>query len=292
MTEPYSPIPAGLVRHLSTGRVPIAGLASGLGVGTATALVLATLYAYACIYIPIVQVSVLLSCGFGAAIGGSAAAVMRSFKVRNRWVTVGLAVLLSAFGWFVSWFPWVYAIFAQAGEVIGLFELLNPFFMFAALSSIYETGTWSIGSHSGSAVSGAFLGIVWFSELVTIVGVGGFTALALTKDKVFCEACDNWCTVLPSVRPFDFSAGSALKEVFTSQGDLRVLTNQPVPALVDKWLVLKVGFCEKCGQTNVAALDQVTLSVDRRGRATQAVSAFVPFYLVSRSDMELLRGQR
>lgn len=277
--------PARLAPYVSSGRTPILGLLAGLAAGGLVAVVLSVIYAYGTIYIPIVQLEFLLTAGFGAAVGATTSGVMHRFKVRSRFVIVASAVLLGIFGWAFSWLPWLSATFSR----MGLEMSLDPWWLAAGIVAIYENGTWSIGSSSTTAVSGVMLGIVWVAEAATIIGLSTVVGAAMSADRVFCEKCESWCTVLPDRALYDFLAGAQLKRALVEEADLSALDTTPRPSAPDRWLSLKLGFCPGCGETNVIAVDDVKQTVDNKGNATRTPKTFIPYHCVSRGDMAELR---
>jgi hypothetical protein len=277
--------PQRLAPYVSSGRTPILGLLAGLAAGGAVALVLSVLYAYGTIYIPIVQLEFLLTALFGAAIGATTGGVMHRFKVRSRFVIVTSALLLGTFGWAFSWVPWLLATLSR----MGLEASFDPWWLAQALAAIYENGTWSIGSSSTTAVSGVMLGIVWVAEAATIVGLSTLVGVTMSADRVFCEKCESWCTVLPDRALYDFLAGAQLKRALVEEADLEALHTTPRPSAPDRWLSLKLGFCPGCGETNVIAIDDVKQTADNKGNTTRTPRAFIPYHCVSRGDMAELR---
>lgn len=282
--------PSGLAPYVSSGRTPIVGVVAGLGAGTLAAIVLSIVYAYGTLYIPIVQVEFLLTVAFGAVVGAASASVMHRFKVRSRAIVVLAAFLLGVLAWAVSWLPWIYGTFQRFDVPVSVSDVFDPIFLASAILQIYETGTWSIGSSSTSAVSGALLGFVWLAEAVTIVGFSTGVGISMSKDRVFCERCDSWCTVLPDRAAYDIGAGDSMKRALLDQGDLSVLTSAPRPTASDRWLSLKLGFCTDCGQTNVIALDEIKQTVDNKGNPQRTPKGYLAFHCVSRGDMADLRS--
>ncbi|MBX7192757.1 MAG: hypothetical protein K1X94_11895 [Sandaracinaceae bacterium] len=295
MTTPYrSPdAPPGLRPFVSSGKTPVLGVVGGVLAGTLAALVLSVVYAYGTIYIPIVQVEFLLTVIFGAAVGASTAGVMHQQKVRSRTIVIATAFVLGVFAWAFSWLPWLYGTFQRFEIPITVGEVFDPLFLGGAISRVYETGTWSVGStgSSGSAVSGAMLGFVWLCEAATIIGFSTFVAVAQSKDKVFCEACGSWCTVMPDRAVYALDAGPALRAALVERAELSALESAPRPAAVDRWLSLKIGFCAGCGETNVIGLDEVKQTVDRKGNAQRSNKAYLPFHCLTRGEMTELRSK-
>ncbi len=300
MTSSHDPYrspekPAGYPLHVSSGRTPITGLVLGLLAGTAAALVLSVIYAYGTLYIPIVQIEFLLTLGFGAAVGASTSNVMHRFHVRNRAIVIGAAFLLGVFAWAFSWFPWLYGTLDRFGAEVTIERLLDPVFVAFSIAGIYENGTWGIGSTTSSsgssAVSGVMLGIVWLGEAAAIIGVSTAVGVNTSKDRVFCEACDTWCTIVADRARYDLDQGSALRAGIVDRSDLTILSSTPGPRAQDRWLALKLGFCPSCGETGVFAIDTVTRKVDNKGNVTFSNSMYLPYRRVPRGEMRSLRDQ-
>ncbi|MBN8614304.1 MAG: hypothetical protein J0L92_27135 [Deltaproteobacteria bacterium] len=275
--------------YVSSGRTPIVGLAAGLGAGTLVALVLSVLYAYGTLYIPIVQVEFLLTVAFGAAVGASTTGVMHRFHVRSRAVVVGTSLVLGTLAWAVSWLPWLYATMQRYGSGAGAIDVLDPTFVGVAIAQIYEHGTWGIGSSATSNVSGAMLGAVWVCEAATIIGFSTGVSLSMTKGRVFCETCESWCTVSGDLARWDLDHGETLRSSIVERGELSILSSTPAAVMIDRWLALKLGFCEQCGETNVLAIDSMTRKVDGKGNVTITDRPFVPYHCISKGEMRTLR---
>lgn len=281
----------GFPRYVSSGRTPILGLVMGLGAGTAAALFLSVLYAYGTIYIPIVQIEFLLTMAFGAAIGAATAVVMHFFKVRNRWVVAASGLVLGTFGWLVSWPPWLYGVFARAEIDVSPLDVLNPLFLVEAIPEIYATGTWSMSSSSTEGVSGLMLGFVWLVEAATIVICATLAAWTVSSERVFCEACETWCTVVDGQALYGFDEGPGLVTALVDRGDLAALVAAPGPTDPSKWVQLKLGFCPSCHQTNVVQLDTVLIVPAPRGGTERRQKVLEPFRCISREQMDWLRSQ-
>lgn len=286
-----SAVPVGFTPYRSTGRAPILGLLAGMVVGAIVATAAAPVYVAGATWVPVVQLSALFTVLFGVAVGGAVAGVMRMTKVRNRWATVGFAAVAAAWGLGVAWFSWVGLVFYREDPTAAPLDLINPFYHLAAILGAYEYGTWSIGS-SGTAVSGIFLAIVWLAEAATVVGGAVGVALSMTADRVFCEACNSWCTVDPDLRLVELAELDTLRDALVNRGDVAPLTTAPGTQLGDAWVAVKAGWCPGCGDTNVVALDRATATYDRRGNRTVTRTELVGFRLVPRDAMAKLRAWR
>ena len=285
-----TPIPAGLPVFRPSGRVSFVGLLVGAAAAVAGATFLAPVYAYGVIYVPIAQISVVLTAAYGAMVGGITAGIMQRFHVRNRWVIIASALTFCGYAWFVQWFPWLYGTLTRFEVEFSGLDLLNPFFLASALSTIYEEGTWTLGhSSSSGAVSGLFLGFIWVLEFLTLVGTGVGIAWTMTADKVFCERCTSWCKVAPRLRAIDVVEGRGLREALRDRGDVEALAKAANTTSADNFVLVKAAWCG-CGETNVVALDEVRVSTDSKGRRTENLTSLLPFHLVPQLEMDRLRG--
>jgi|GEM_PF-3338202 len=279
----------GFPQYVFSGRTPITGLIFGVMAGAAAALVLSVIYVLGTIFIPIVQIEFLLTLAFGAAIGGATGIVMHLFKVRSTWVMAGASFLLGVFGWLVSWPPWIYSVFQQGGIDISPLDVLNPLFLMDALPELYNVGTWSIGRSSTTAVSGLPLLAVWVVEAAMIVGTSTVVGAMMGGDRVFCEPCETWCTMLPRQADYDVNAIDQLGAALTERADLSVFANTPPPSDPARWASLKLGFCAQCGVTNVIGVDLMFVSVSSKGQRTVESQLHTPYVCISREQMTWLR---
>lgn len=281
-------LPSPLRPYVSTGKTPIGGLLAGITAGVCVAIVLAHLYVLGTIYIPIVQLEVLLTVGFGAAIGGVTSHFMHRFKVRSRALILASSIGLGSIGWLFSWFVWLDHTF---GDQVAFFDLANPILVIELIAQVFETGTWSVGSSGGGAVNGIALAIVWVVEALLVTGMSAFVAYNQTHDRVFCERCESWCSVLLDRKYFDMSETETLQGGVVERGDLRVLASAKAPTTGGKWLSLKIGVCDSCQGTNVLAIDQITQTFDNRGNEVRTPKVFIPYHCVTAEQMTALRTQ-
>lgn len=282
----------GFPPYVSSGKTPLFGLVLGLIAGAVIAPFLAVIYAFAIAYIPIVYLLFILTVVFGAVVGGTTGMVMHFFKVRSTLVVLLSCFLIGVFAWLVSWPPWIFAVFFRADVPIGPLDVLNPFFLVDALGQIYETGTWSVGRGSTTAVSGLMLGVVWLIEAGLIVGSATLVGAFAGGDRVFCEKCESWCTMLRDQALYDRTAADGIRDALAQRGDLAVLASAPPPGQPmepRQWASLKLGFCPSCGDTNVVGLDLVTETVNSKGQTDRVENEHLPYVCISKDQMRWLR---
>ncbi len=273
-----------------SGRVSVFGVIGGLVVGGLAAFVTAFIYAAALVYIPIVQIAFLVPFGFGAVSGLITVAIARRFKLRNRYVAVGLALTTTSLAYAFSWVPWTYFTLSHLGvENLGFVDLLNPIVLFGWLADIYEQGAWSIGS-SGTAVSGIMLGICWFLEMVAVLGTACAVGFTQGSKGVFCEGCESWCQEQANLLRF-VSASEAELTRRLGLRDVAVLGQMPAPSAGEsQWVELKLSHCANCGQTNTVLVERCTSSRDHRGNVIIKRAPLVSHLLVRRDEVQWLQG--
>lgn len=279
----------GFPPYVFSGRTPIVGLIFGVMAGAAAALLLSVIYVLGTIFIPIIQIEFMLTLAFGAAIGGATGFVMHLFKVRSTLVVAAVSFCLGVFGWLVSWPPWIYSVFHQAGIDISPLDVINPLFLMDALPEIYNVGTWSIGRSSTEAVSGLPLLAVWAIEAAMIIFASTGVGAMMGGDRVFCESCETWCTMLPRQADYDVNAIDLLGSALTERADLSVFATTAPPSDPARWASVKLGFCPQCGVTNVIGVDLMFVSVSSKGQRTVESKLHTPYVCISREQMTWLR---
>ncbi|AKF09053.1 hypothetical protein [Sandaracinus amylolyticus] len=280
-------IPATHYRH--SNRLSLLWLPPALAVCGAIAFVAAFVYAYVMVYVPVVQLAFLLPLLFGAGMGAVIAFVLKKAKVRSPFIATGIAFLVTAGSYALSWIPWTYATFARA-DVPGLtfLDVLWPPSLVAMIAGIYETGAWSIGTGGGEAVSGVMLGVCWLMEALFVLGVVPFVAYGVAAGGVFCEKCERWCTYASDVMRLPVSAQRELAPRLDDR-DLRVLTEVPRAQPYDNpFLVVDLAMCSGCGETNTLSLTHVHRT-QQGNREQIARTRVVDHVLLTREQAEWVR---
>jgi hypothetical protein len=272
-----------------SGKISFFGIIGGLVVGGIAGIVTAFVYAAALVYIPIVQVAFIIPFGFGALSGFITVAIARQFKLRNRFVALGLALATTLFAYLFSWIPWTYFTLSNAGvSEVTFAALLNPLVLMGVLSEIYDVGAWSIGS-GGSAVSGAALGVCWALEMGIVLSMAGLVGYTQGAKGVFCEGCEAWCEEMPDLLRY---ASAAELELLRRLGlrDVAALEQLPAASIGENpWVELKLSHCAGCGQTNTLLVERCVQTRDHRGNAIVKRTALVSHLLVRKDEVQWLR---
>lgn len=289
-----------------SGKVTLAGPALGLIVGLPAAVALGFVYAYIDLYSPIVYLNVLLCMAFGAALGAVPGVVMRAGKVRNVPVALAVVAVVVLAGYYTCWIAWVCAVFDRYAErprdFTQLDLALSPRALVDIVSALNEQGTWSIGhsyssssssSNHNSNVSGIALGLVWLVEAGMIVTFAYLAARHFAAGLPFCEVCDRWCekaVVLARLAPGDAEQTRRSMEA----GDFGYLAHLRSAAGAAgtgaHWWQVEHHRCPKCDKLHVVTVNDVVLSVDRRGKQTQKKRPVVNRLVVAAEQMPGLRA--
>jgi len=176
---------------------------------------LGLIYAYAIWYIPIPYINILLTAGFGFAIGYIINRfVVKLGKVRNTKLAFFLGILGSLIALYFHWAIWVDLVI-NAGESYGtedigvvasninIFQTIalafSPGALFQLIAEINKFGTWGL---SGGAVNGIMLTIIWLIEAAIVV-IMTITRASENASKPFCEENQKWFEekTLPALHP-------------------------------------------------------------------------------------------
>lgn len=166
-----------------------------LGAGIPLMIILSCIYAYITVYNPIAgYITFLILLGYVVANGFLIAFLGKAGKCRSRAFLLASGFVGGLFSLYFSWLFFIYALMKSAGyEDVGLLDIaLNPSAMWSAISSLNETGWFSI---KGATPSGIVLWIFWAIEAIAIVLGSLLIAGVSIEDEMFCEKCETWCDV-------------------------------------------------------------------------------------------------
>ncbi|TGE27228.1 hypothetical protein [Hymenobacter metallicola] len=191
-----------------SNRITVGGVLGLVLLGAAAAVPLAFLYVYAVWYIPFIYINVLLTLGFGAALGFVFKKLTKAGKLRNPALVGWLTLALGLWAWYVQWVVYI-TLLSGAGETeslgsrasfthtsfdtdIFLGALTSPSAVLSMLPRLAESGTWSIFSVT---ISGFFLYLVWCIEVGIIVLFSWFRPHAQAAAP-FSELAGQWAQKL------------------------------------------------------------------------------------------------
>lgn len=264
-----------LQRYRHSGAYSLPGLLTGLAIAVGISAAASVPYAFALRYIPFAFVNCFVVFAFGLVVGFATAYGLKRGGVRNTRIVIVCAVLVGAFADYFGWVAWLFAV---SGQV-----LIAPSHVRAALSSLAETGVWSIGQ---AKPTGTFLYLIWTSELVAICFLAAFMAHSRFGEQAFCESCKRWLPEATKVGP--------LEPLSTSDpGPDTLLALKPMPVDSPRVTLLELRSCPSCTALNLVTGKSVVTSVDANGKRSSREATLFQDRLVDTALLHtLLQGPR
>ena len=282
-----------------SNKMPLGGALLFLLMGTVLAALLAFVYVYAIWYIPFVYINFFICVGFGFLLGAVLMTLVRLGRLRNPAVVAGLALAVGAAAVFLEWAVYLTLLFNAETTGTGrhadtstsfsrsLFAdvLLHPQAMWAAALKINATGSWSL---KGATASGAFLWFVWAVELLIIVGSAVLLARSQAREP-FSEATNQWADEETLAHPVDFAHDPAAIRSALETGQYQALTPHLPEAAEDQFARLKLHSVPDDLACQYLTLENVTQTLDKKGKPTQTATPVVQCLAISRAAYQELK---
>ena len=271
--------------YSESGTVSPVGMLTFFGLGLVAAAALGFVYALAVFYVPLVYVSVLLTAGFGFALAYVIGKIAYVAKVRKRSFILLGSLVIGIAGLYFAWVFWLWA--------LSEFSLLSfsPAYVFDMMQLIGITGVWGIGDDS--TVSGTMLYIVWAIEAAIIIGAAVILGRAFVTRQPFCEDCSKWTkeTLISSrIEPIG-DVRNFIERL--EEKDFSVLTSlERVPENYARRTKVEISDCEGCDGSAYLTVENIQVSVDDEGKATENVTPFVENLRISHGDFTMLKNWR
>lgn len=236
-------------------------------VGMIGAVILGVIYAYACVWNPLVYIAFILVFLYGFAVGGLVGFMGKLGKCRNMpfLFLVGFGITFVSF--YISWAIFIIALSQRFGEDMGLSSLVllvRPDLVIQAIIALNETGWVEL---FGSPFNGWPLWIAWVLEAAGILLSGTLGAGLFVKDAVFCEQCGSWCTdgrsILIELPEDDDEFEEIIEGSFS-----KILKQHKVGAEIYPRLNIDMFNCNNCKRTKGYHLNLTTMEVDDNGNTT------------------------
>jgi len=271
-----------------SGIVPIGGLVQTLFAGLGSAISIAIAYSYAMVYIPIIYLNFLGTFGFGFIIGYLVKQSARAGRIRNRVVPAAIGFVSGLAG---VYFAWGADLLARQGVGnLGFLAAFRPEILWSYIQWFYENGQWGIGQHANNNVSGIPLAIVWLAEFGVIVGLATAIPWGEMRKWVFCENCGWWETIETNLNCFSAVDADKIAERL-KQEDLSVLRElAPARATDMMHLRLHLATCGTCDDSNYLDLDQVTVTIDKKGNVKTTSKLLVEKLQIAAADVPLVKA--
>lgn len=261
------------------GDFSLAGTLLSFAIGLFAGLALAAIYAYLTLYIPFILLRLLLTLGFGIALGKLMGYALKTSNVRNNYVSIGVISIVTLISIYFSWSVWLFALLRKQGEDVSLLLIaLLPHIQFKIMMSI---------EYSSASLSSMAPSVRWLGEVAIILGAAIFTTLKDVTDP-FCEQCNVWCEKEPCVMELAIGDNKELKlkleeKDFQYLGALgRRLRGR------NKWYQLDIFSCPKCSLLNTLVVSTVT-EINNNGRLQEQYKRIIKHLLITADEVALLK---
>lgn len=279
----------GGLYYKPSGEVTVAGLAAGLLGGLFVGVVLAFVYSYMIAYIPFVYVNALCTAGYVCGLGFSVGWLLKSGKMRNPAVGVGLTVVVSLICYYVCWAVWLSAMLGRNGYDVSAYTLASsPLGLLRLILSVNEYGAWSIG-HSKTPVTGFFLWVVWAVEGAAVLIGPPAIVWSVLNSEPFCEFCGEWCEEDQGLVSLAQAEPTGLRQVFESKQFERLKSVGAKDSNAADWYRLNLHHCKRCDRTNTLTVKAEKITFDRKGNSKVESKALFNKLTLSRPEVEELR---
>jgi len=282
-----------------SNKMPLPGILALLGGGIVAALVLALVYIYAVWYIPFVYINFFICLGFGLVLGAVLAVLVRLGKLRSPGAVGILALLVGLVAVYLEWGVYLTLLFNS--ETIGtgkdadtatsfsttlfLDIIGHPAAMWLAMQKINETGTWTL---KGATPSGVFLAVIWVIEAVIILG-GTYLMAKAQATEPFSETSNEWATEETLAHPISFAQDAATTRTALETGQFHHLTPHTSAGAEDPFARLKLHSAPNDHNCRYLTLENVTTTIDKKGKASQSTTTVVQHLAISPAAFEELQ---
>ena len=245
-----------------SGKFSVTGMLYSLVVGSLIACFCAFIYAYVILYCPLIYINLLITCGFAALVGYSAAALLKRKKVRSDKVAVLVSFLVITIAYYYSWASWIWALLRRSeGEIPGFADfigiLLQPWLLWRLVVEVNQQGAWTL--RGGSPVTGIPLALVWLCEAAIIYGLALYVGYKAMDEEPFCETCEAWGKKKENVVEAAVSDLATFQQRMEAK-DFKYLeaAGAPKPETLE-FQRIDVFSCERCGTFHT--LDSITVKI-------------------------------
>ena len=254
--------------------LPLAAVVLGWPLGFA--------YGYLIKWIPFVYLNVLITLGYGLALGVASAFLLKKCHVRNVAVAAVLTTVVGVLADYFQWNGHVNALFAEAPLVC------LPGGIWGAMQFLYEHGSWSIGRHSTGNVTGVFLACVWGVEALGIIATTVYFGTEPARTMPYCEKNRTW---LDESTKYDTLAS------FTDAGQLAALAAGDIAPVIEarareagapQFARLTLKHSPKCQEFFTLRVENVTLTTNKKGEVEEKTKALTKDLILPREMRELV----
>jgi phosphatidylserine synthase len=243
----------------------------GIPIFAALSMIYALIYAYVDIYIPIVgYLSIIFVFAFTVVNMATSSAILRFFKVRNKYVIFLWGTVAAAVAIYFNWACFLQVLLNKSladGESVGFAEIVfAPDTVWEGVKMVGETGWYSLKS---AQIKGGVLWTFWGIEALIILVGHILMAFEMLKE-VFCEKCREWAEKKENIFSFEFNDEKRLVEQFTS-GDSNFV-KEAAELTPDSTSFYKVdaSVCSECDGLVYLSLNKCEIKQDKSGETSEA----------------------
>lgn len=285
-------------------KMPAAGGLLLLAGGVAAAAVLAVVYIYAVWYIPFMYANLIVCLGFGLLLGAALAWLARVGKLRSPWGVGQLAILVGLVAVYLEWGVFLTLLYNSQTTGAGadadtstsfsfsLFAdiITSPVGMWNTIRQVNDTGTWSLGHSSTNTqmVSGVLLWLVWAGEVAVIMG-GAYWLAHLKASEPYSEASDEWAATETLPCPLSYVEDAPGTRAALENGRFEQLMPYDDQAGTRSFARLQLYHAPNDPNCRYLTLQNVTTTLDKKGKATQRVTTVLKYLAVSPAAYQELR---
>lgn len=247
-------------RH--SGKAPVLGLILIGLAGFIAVPILGLIYGVLIRVIPFIYINAFLVLGYAFAVGFLLSSAAKYGKVRNMFL-LGLAAFF--FGVLADYVGWVAWLAVMAGDPFFLVEFFFPADILYFITVVAEEGAWTL---SGTTPTGGFLYFIWFIEACVVIGGSTYFTLDMLSKIPFCEDSNAWAEKRTQIGAFTPIADPAQFKQAVSQGNFSAFNGLKLsPENERRFTTLEVYECEQCRNFHVLNVNDVTITVNRKGKA-------------------------
>ncbi len=246
------------------------------------ALVLGGIYGVVTRFMPIVEITIVMTIGLGVAVGWLVGKGGELGKVRSRAVLTVFGVLLGLFADYVGWITWLLA--CTEFEYL----VVNPAGLLAVLREIAKEGAWSFGFVEGFTPTGVVLYAIWTVEAALIAGASAFFAWKALRHLPFCGACRRWVKDKKELPPREMVAIKSELRNNLERGDVTALTALKPGFKGKSWTEIELLSCSGCRDFHLLTVKSKRVTVDSKGKRHESEDDIVRNLIIDRPAYEAI----
>jgi hypothetical protein len=276
-------------RH--SGYTPVPAIAIAAAGGLVAGAILAIIYSYIIQYVPFIKLRFIATIAFGAGVGAVTAAIAKAGRVRSMAILMAVVGVVTLVTYYFCWVYWTKVVFDQAapGHPLTVGRLItHPRILWNTIELVYENGTWAASQHDKEATKGAFLGVIWLVEGLTIFGMSFLAAAGTFGKDMFCEDCRRWCgkaATLRTVKPGDVGRARQSLEAH----DFSYLASLSTSPDASHFWTIEHQCCGACDRLHALSIVEHKVKLDKKGKVTgKSAKRVIDRLLISPEEVRAL----